>query len=119
MGALEEIEAVELGSAGLDPAAVVAVAREGARVTLGDAASAAMQRGAAIVSALAAGDEPVYGVSTGFGSLARVQIPAERRAELQRALVRSHAAGMGAPIEREVVRARSEERRVGKECRAG
>ena len=47
----------------------------------------------------------MYGVSTGFGSLARVRIPAERRAELQKALVRSHASGMGAPIEREVVRA--------------
>ena len=64
-----------------------------------------MQRAADIVAALDHAEEPVYGVSTGFGSLARVRIPAERRAELQKALVRSHAAGMGPPIEREVVRA--------------
>ena len=46
-----------------------------------------------------------YGVSTGFGSLANVTIPVDRREELQRALVRSHAAGVGPPVEPEVVRA--------------
>ena len=64
-----------------------------------------MERSAAVVAALAASDEPAYGISTGFGSLALVRIPADARAELQRALVRSHAAGMGPPVEREVVRA--------------
>jgi len=54
---------------------------------------------------MASSEEPVYGVSTGFGSLATTQIPYERREELQRALIRSHAAGMGDPVEREVVRA--------------
>ena len=59
-----------------------------------------------MVTRLATCDEPVYGVSTGFGSLANVTIPPARREELQRALVRSHAAGgMGPPVEREVVRA--------------
>jgi histidine ammonia-lyase len=64
-----------------------------------------MAASAAVVERLAAAEEPAYGVSTGFGSLANVAIPAPRRAELQRALVRSHAAGMGPPVEREVVRA--------------
>ena len=64
-----------------------------------------MEESAAVVERLAASDEPVYGVSTGFGSLAGTWIPAERREELQRALIRSHAAGMGPPVEREVVRA--------------
>src|SRR5580692_376217 len=64
-----------------------------------------MERSAAVVASLAASNEPAYGISTGFGSLALVRIPAEARVELQRALVRSHAAGMGPPIEREVVRA--------------
>jgi histidine ammonia-lyase len=96
---------VELTADGLTPAAVLAVARAEARIELGDSARAAMERSARIVAALTDSEEPVYGVSTGFGSLALVRIPAARRAELQRALVRSHAAGMGAPIEREVVRA--------------
>jgi len=64
-----------------------------------------MERSAAVVASLAASHEPAYGISTGFGSLALVSIPADLRVELQRALVRSHAAGMGPPIEREVVRA--------------
>ena len=96
---------VELSGTGLAPEDVVAVAREGARVTLGGAARERMEASAAVVARLAAGGEPAYGVSTGFGSLANVAIGAERREELQRALVRSHAAGMGPPVETEVVRA--------------
>jgi histidine ammonia-lyase len=96
---------IELGSAGLEPTQVVAVAREDEMVALAAAARDAMARSAAVVERMAASSEPVYGVSTGFGSLATTPIPAERREELQRALIRSHAAGMGDPVEREVVRA--------------
>src|SRR5438094_1367287 len=96
---------VELSGTGLSPADVVAVARSDARVVLSDEARRAMEESAAVVSRLAASDEPHYGVSTGFGSLATVPIEAARREELQRALIRSHAAGMGPPVEREVVRA--------------
>jgi histidine ammonia-lyase len=86
-------------------AEVLAIARGGARASLADDARTTMASGAATVAALADAAEPAYGVSTGFGSLATVRIPAARREELQRALVRSHAAGMGPPVEREVVRA--------------
>jgi histidine ammonia-lyase len=96
--------AVSIGSTGLSAADVVAVARHDAHVTLTDEALAAMERSAAVVADHAASAEPAYGVSTGFGSLALVRIPVARREELQRALIRSHAAGMGPPIEREVVR---------------
>ncbi len=84
---------------------VVAVARADAAVVLGPAARAEMERSAAVVAARAAAEEPAYGISTGFGSLALVRIPPEARIALQHSLVRSHAAGMGPPIEREVVRA--------------
>jgi histidine ammonia-lyase len=96
---------IELTGTGLTPAAVVEVARGAATVSLGPAAREAMASSAAVVARLAEGGEPVYGVSTGFGSLATVPIPAERRARLQRSLLRSHAAGLGEPVEREVVRA--------------
>ncbi|MFN8187452.1 MAG: histidine ammonia-lyase [Gaiellales bacterium] len=89
----------------LTPAEVVAVARDGAPVFLAPAARSKMERSAAVVARLAASTQPVYGVSTGFGSLATTPIPPARREQLQRALVRSHAAGMGEPVEREVVRA--------------
>ena len=49
--------------------------------------------------------EPAYGISTGFGALANTVVPADRRAVLQQSLIRSHAAGMGPPVEAEVVRA--------------
>ena len=96
---------VELSGSGLAGADVVAVAREDATVVLAPAARAAMAECAAIVSRLTSSDTPAYGVTTGFGSLANTWIAADRRGELQRALVRSHAAGMGPPVEREVVRA--------------
>jgi histidine ammonia-lyase len=100
-----EAHEVTLSADGLTADEVIGVARADARVSITDEATAAMQRAADIVAALDHVEEPVYGVSTGFGSLARVRVPAERRAELQKALVRSHASGMGPPIEREVVRA--------------
>ncbi|MDM7832495.1 histidine ammonia-lyase [Cellulomonas edaphi] len=84
---------------------IVAVARHGARVQLSDEARAAMEQGRDVVDRLAADTQPHYGISTGFGALATVSIPAERRRDLQRSLVRSHAASTGPEVEREVVRA--------------
>src|SRR4051812_16743129 len=92
-------DVVEVSGTGVSADDVVAVARDGRRVVLAAEARAAMAASAAIVERLAASEEPAYGVSTGFGSLANVVIPPDRRAELQRALVRSHAAGMGPPVE--------------------
>jgi histidine ammonia-lyase len=57
------------------------------------------------IEKLANGETPVYGISTGFGALANRHIAIEDRVQLQKSLVRSHAAGMGEPVEREVVRA--------------
>jgi histidine ammonia-lyase len=90
---------------GLSRPDVVAVARHGAPAELTADARARIEQSADAVARLAASDEPVYGVSTGFGSLATVPIPRARREELQRAVIRSHAAGAGQPVEREVVRA--------------
>jgi histidine ammonia-lyase len=94
-----------LGSRGVTAEDVVAVARHDRPVTLGDDAHEVLERGAAVIDRLVQQPEPVYGVSTGFGALANTVIPPARSAELQLALIRSHAAGMGAEIEREVVRA--------------
>ncbi len=97
--------AVELSAGGVSAEDVIAVARGGATVRLTPEALAAMEASAGVVATLTDAEEPAYGVSTGFGSLAMIRIPAERREELQRALIRSHATGMGPPVEREVVRA--------------
>jgi histidine ammonia-lyase len=96
---------VLLGTSGMTTAEVVAVARDGARVEITEDSLAAMAVSRAQIDALATSPEPVYGVSTGFGALANRHIPVEDRVQLQRSLIRSHAAGMGAPVEREVARA--------------
>jgi histidine ammonia-lyase len=90
---------------GVSAADVLAVARADAKVELADATIAAMATSRAIVDHIEASGRPVYGVSTGFGALASTSIAPQRRAELQHALIRSHAAGIGAPMPREVVRA--------------
>src|SRR5699024_112312 len=95
----------ELGSAALSPGDVAAVAREYATVALDDTAAENLSRARRHVDGLAAATEPTYGVSTGFGALAVRHIPPERRTDLQRSLIRSHAAGAGDPVEPEVVRA--------------
>ena len=96
---------VLLGTSGVTAADVAAVARGGARVVISPAARAAVVDARAVIERLAAGTTPAYGVSTGFGALANRHISPELRAQLQRSLVRSHAAGMGPIVEIEVVRA--------------
>ncbi len=96
---------LSLSTSGLRAADVLAVARHDARVELDDAAREEVQRVRAHVDALAQGSTPVYGVSTGFGALADTAIEPAMRQELQRSLIRSHAAGTGPEVEREVVRA--------------
>ncbi|WP_406865423.1 histidine ammonia-lyase [Streptomyces sp. HUAS MG47] len=99
------MQTVVLGTSGTTAQDVIAVARHGARVELSPEALQALADARAVVDALAAKPEPVYGVSTGFGALATRHISQELRAQLQRNIVRSHAAGMGPRVEREVVRA--------------
>src|SRR6267142_626691 len=96
---------VTLRGAGLAESQVVAVARHGEKVALAPAARTRMERSRARVEKAAASREPVYGVSTGFGALAGTRVAPLRQPELQLALIRSHAAGMGPPVDQEVVRA--------------
>ena len=98
-------ERVEIHTHGMTADDVVAVARRDAEVILSPDALAAMDRTRTMVEALAAQAEPVYGISTGFGALATKHIPHDKRTQLQRSLIRSHAAGWGPLVEREVVRA--------------
>jgi histidine ammonia-lyase len=102
---LVHADQVVVGLGPVAPEDVVRVARGGCGVRLADDALAEITRSRDVVDALAADDRPHYGVSTGFGALATTHIPLDRRAQLQRSLIRSHAAGSGPAVEREVVRA--------------
>ncbi len=103
MVGMEKAE-IEVGVGPVAPGELVAVARHGAAVRIGPEARDAIERARETVEELAAAPTPAYGVSTGFGALATRHIPVEMRAQLQRSLVRSHAAGSGPEVEREVVR---------------
>ena len=84
---------------------VVAVARGQARVTLGADVSRRMETSRSVVVEALRGDAPVYGVNTGFGALADTPVGEADLTTLQGAIVRSHAAAIGAPLDDETVRA--------------
>jgi histidine ammonia-lyase len=96
---------VVINSAGMTMQDVIDVARHEARIEISAEALAGMAATREHIEKLANGETPVYGISTGFGALANRHIAIEDRVQLQKSLVRSHAAGMGEPVEREVVRA--------------
>ncbi|MCQ9162632.1 histidine ammonia-lyase [Arthrobacter sp. STN4] len=96
---------VLLSSSGVKPEDVIAVARHNAKVVLSAEALAGVERVREHIEKLAHSDFPAYGISTGFGALANRHIHEDMRTQLQKSLIRSHSAGMGPAVEREVVRA--------------
>ena len=96
---------ITVGIGALTITDVVNVARHDAPIVLDPAALAEVAKTRQHIEELATEPTPVYGVSTGFGALARRHIPQELRTQLQRSLVRSHAAGSGPEVERDVIRA--------------
>jgi histidine ammonia-lyase len=73
-------------------------------VALEDSSRARIEAGAESVSRIIESGRPAYGINTGFGKLARAHIPRQDLDRLQRNLLMSHAAGVGAPLEDAVVR---------------
>jgi len=96
---------VVLTGADLTIADVEAVARHGANATLDVHARERMQEARDVIERLVAAGEVVYGVTTGFGALASTSVAAADAGRLQENLLVSHAAGVGRPFPREVVRA--------------
>src|SRR5512136_1487620 len=85
---------------------VVTIARRDAHVALADAARPRIDASRTWVDdLLARGSPTVYGINTGFGVFANVPIRADQSAHLMRNLILSHSAGVGAPLDEEIVRA--------------
>jgi histidine ammonia-lyase len=82
----------------------LAVVREGCGVSILPESLAAVAASRRAVERVVASGRAVYGVTTGFGALSDRTIPADRLRELQLSLVRSHAAGTGPPLSRDVAR---------------
>ena len=96
---------LQLDGASLTIAELLDVAEGGRRVRLAPAARTRMRESAAIVTGLVERGAAVYGVTTGFGKLSDIAIPADQLAQLQVNLVRSHAAGVGPRLPTREVRA--------------
>ena len=84
---------------------VISVAAGAGAVSLAPQSVEKMLRSRTVVERLAAADAPVYGVNTGVGLLADVRVPPADLEQLQRNVIRSHAAGVGDPLARDEVRA--------------
>ncbi len=85
---------------------VFEVARlDGVPVTLAQSARDAIARSRALVESIVASGETAYGINTGFGDLSTVSIPTDQLSDLQHNLIRSHSAGVGPALPRDVVRA--------------
>src|SRR6185437_4811622 len=104
-GRLSAMRTVIVKGDGLTVQDVVDVARGEARAELGPDVPAAMEPSRSVVTHAIAGDAPVYGVNTGFGALADTRVGEQDLARLQGAIVRSHAAATGEPLDDQTVRA--------------
>ena len=77
---------------------IAKVACSDAFVELSPSAAERVERSRALVDRVAEGDEPAYGINTGFGNLAEIRVEKKDLQQLQRNLLRSHAAGVGPPL---------------------
>ncbi|MDP3983676.1 MAG: histidine ammonia-lyase [Acidimicrobiia bacterium] len=84
---------------------VVAVAKRQVNVELGEGVAERMAPARQVVEEAISNEAIVNGITTGFGALASTRVGAEQAAELQVNLLRSHAAGVGPPLDDELVRA--------------
>ena len=84
---------------------VIDVARGQARASLGPDVARRMEPSRSVVERALSGGAPVYGVNTGFGALVDTPIGAADLTALQAAIVRSHAAAVGPPLDDQAVRA--------------
>ena len=105
MSATSPSTPLPIDGATLDLPALESVARGGRGVTLAACARDAVRASRRVVDDAVARGAVVYGVTTGFGSFADVHVPLDRLRELQVNLLRSHAAGVGAPLEEAETRA--------------
>jgi len=101
----EHVSEIVIGDGPLGIEAAVAVARNGGRVRLADAACARIAAAHEVIDRVIREKRVAYGVTTGFGQLATTHIPVDQARQLQKNLVRSHAVGVGEPLRRDVVRA--------------
>ena len=95
---------IRIGERPLDLNDVRAALAGPVKVELGDRARGLIMRSAETVARLLQTGDAIYGVNTGFGKLAKTRIAAHDLNALQVNIVRSHSAGVGAPLDQAIVR---------------
>ncbi len=98
------VDPLILGDRSLSIEDIVSVARDFCPVTLGEAAKARVELSRAVVEEILIHDAKVYGITTGFASLRDQRIDAADAGQLSTNLIKSHATGVGAPFDEDVVR---------------
>lgn len=101
----QDVKTVVLSQGDISMAEYIAVARYGAAVEFSPEFEARVKKSRAIIDRFLEENRLIYGVTTGFGENVRYVIPPDEAAQLQRNIVRSHAASVGEPLCQEVVRA--------------
>ncbi|MGI5950032.1 histidine ammonia-lyase [Peptoniphilus sp.] len=99
------MEKVVLTGNNLDLEQLVAVSRNHVQVEIDEKAIADVNKSRQYVEEIVEEEKVVYGINTGFGSLARVSISKEDSAQLQENIIRTHASGFGNPLPEDEVRA--------------
>jgi histidine ammonia-lyase len=96
---------IQLGIDGMTLEALVAIAREGARVILTKEAETRIIEARKLVEKWVKEGKIIYGITTGFGALSEVTISKEDTRRLQENIILSHSAGVGDLLDEETVRA--------------
>jgi len=99
------MKTIQVGYEGLTLNDLVTVARKGGRVELSTDSVARIRKARRLIDRWVAEGRTIYGVTTGFGALSDVAISAKDTRRLQENILMSHAAGVGAPLDEETVRA--------------
>ena len=99
------MKTIVLDGSSLTLSDIESIAKEGKSISVSADAMQRVRDSKAVVNELAAGDQPVYGISTGFGELSRVKVGREENGALQRNLILSHASAVGEPLSKAEVRA--------------
>jgi len=102
---MSPVEEIVIGEGPLRWQDVVAVARNGAHLSLSASAWARIDNAQAIVECIVASGERAYGVNTGLGALCNVSLHGEQLSQLSRNTLLSHACGVGAALPDEQTRA--------------
>ena len=99
------MKAISIGMEGMTLRDLVAIARGGTQVKLTKKAEKRIRNTRRLVEKWVDDEKTIYGITTGFGALSDVVISKKDTRRLQQNILKSHAAGVGEPLDEETVRA--------------